>query len=98
MDDKLIMKGTFLYDSAVVCDVRICRSSFRPGTGDEDDAEEEREDREGEFYYIDYGSPVARGQYPSRSVYYGSLTEAVRHASPLPGLEWESAGTDPGHA
>ena len=98
MDDKLIMKGTFLYDGTVVCDVRICRTSFRPGTGDHDDAEEEREDREGEFYYIDYGSPVARGQYPSRSVYYDSLPDAVRHVSSLPGLEWESEGRGPRHA
>lgn len=98
MDDKLIMKGTFLYDGTVVCDVRICRTFFRPGTGDADDAEEDREDQEGEFYYIDYGSPVNRGQYPSRSVHFDSLPDAVGHAASLPGLEWESEGEDPRHA
>jgi hypothetical protein len=92
MDDELTMKGTFLYDGTVVCDIRICRTSFRPGTGDEEDAEADREDRQGEFYYIDYGSPAARGQYPSRSVYFDSLPEAVQHAALLPGLEWESDG------
>jgi len=50
------------------------------GTGDYEDPAEAREDQQGEFYYLQFGSPVKRGEYPSQGGCYLSIEEAEREA------------------
>lgn len=88
-DASVIKTGTFLYDNAVTCDIRIVHSRVLYGTGDANDPDDVREDREGDFYYVQYGSPTKRNDYPSASLGYDSLSaaiEAAEHA--VSGVKW----------
>jgi hypothetical protein len=88
-----VRRGTFLYDDAVVCDLRIFRSPVRYGTGDAADPPEFAEDQAGDFYYIQYGSPSARGVYVAGSSAFSSLDDAQAHAErSLSRVRWEDSG------
>lgn len=79
-DGQVLKQGTWLYAGEVVCDIRIVKHDWRYGTGDYEDPPEVREDQQGEFYYLEFGSAVKRGEYPSRGGCHYSLSEAVREA------------------
>lgn len=55
--DKLVKRGTFLYDGSVRCAVEIWQTALRPGSGDHEDPEDVREDAHGMFFEIRYASP-----------------------------------------
>jgi hypothetical protein len=63
------------------CELRILRHGWYYGSGDYEDEEYTREDREGEFYYIEYGSPINPTENKSRAGGYESLEEAMRAAN-----------------
>jgi hypothetical protein len=53
--DEIVMQGTYLYDNAVVCDVRIVKKTFQPELNDVD-FKEDRVWEHGVYYRIDFGS------------------------------------------
>ena len=70
--DRVVKRGSFLYDGSARCDVEIIQTDFRPGC---DDDEAPVADAYGEFYEVRYSRP---GQ-PSRAGggYCDSLAEAM---------------------
>jgi len=84
--EKVIKNGTFLYDGTILCDVRIVCSQTRPGSGDLQDASEWAEDHHAEFFYVQYGSTTARGQFNSHGGGCASLQEAMAAAESAPGI------------
>jgi hypothetical protein len=79
-DGQVVKQGTWLYAGEVVCDVRIVKHDWRYGTGDYEDPPDVREDLQGEFYDLEFGSPVKRGEYLSGGGSHLSLAEAVSEA------------------
>ena len=80
-DGQVLREGTWLYADEVVCDIRIVKHDWRYGTADYEDPPDVREDVQGEFFYLQFGSPVKRGEYPSRGSCHLSQEEAEREAS-----------------
>lgn len=90
-DGKVIQEGTFLYDKTIICDIRILKRNCRYGTGDYEDEPEIRDDIEGEFFYVQYGSPTARGRFLSESQVLLSLEDAIQEAARTTnGTKWKS--------
>jgi hypothetical protein len=70
--DRVVKRGSFLYDGSAPCHIEIIQTDFRPGC---DDDEEPIDDAYGEFYEIRYhwpGQPSCAG-----SGYCDSLAEAM---------------------
>ena len=84
LDGPVLKQGIWLYAGVVMCDIRIVKHNWRYGTGDYEDPPEMREDLQGEFYNLEFGSPVKRGGYPSRGGCHLSLAEAVSEAEAPP--------------
>ena len=70
--DRVVKRGSFLYDYSARVEVEIIQTDFRPGCGDDEDSVD---DAYGEFYEIRYLWP---GQ-PSRAGggHCDSLAEAM---------------------
>ena len=79
-NSEIVKEGVFLYDGTVPCDIRIFKHGKRYGTGDPFDEPEFRDDAEGEFYYIEFGSTVERGKFVSGSWAVPSLEAAIDEA------------------
>ena len=77
---SVVKQGTFLYAGAIVCDIRILKTDLRPGTGDQEDPPAWRDDQEGEFFTIQYGSTTARGEFSAGGGWFASLEEAMDQA------------------
>jgi hypothetical protein len=75
--EECVRSGTWLYDDTVSCRVDIWRRSFRPGTGDPYEEAAWREDQPGEWYEIQYYSPIEPGRVTTGGGYYPDLTAAV---------------------
>jgi hypothetical protein len=76
----IIKWGTWRYAGEVPCNLRIVKHGWRYGTGDCEDEEDISEDREGEFYYIEFASPDAPTDFKARSPAFSSLGEAIEVA------------------
>lgn len=88
-DSEIIKEGIFYYDGTVPCDIRIVKVNWRYGTSDYEDEPNIREDIEGEFYDVLYGSTVERGKFVSQSSGFNSLKEAIHYAEKMLGkVEW----------
>jgi hypothetical protein len=84
--DRVVKKGSFLYDGLVRCAVEIVKTDFRPGT---DDDEAPEEDVYGEFYEVRYSSP-GRKDSVAGGGYYDSLAEAIREVgTKVRDIQWE---------
>ena len=79
-DGEVVKQGTCLYADEVICDIRILKHGWCYGSGDYEDPPAVREDRQGEFFYIQFGSIVKRGEYPSSRGCHESLAEALNAA------------------
>lgn len=77
--EDVIRTGTACYTGGARYEVRIVRTNLRPGTGDDDDSPEIRDDAWGEFYRVDY-KPVAGTRFSAGGGYYYSVEEAMHHA------------------
>lgn len=77
---EIIKKGTFLYDGSVITDIQIIKTNIRYGSGVHGDEPEHRDDVEGEFYKIEFGSTTERGEFVSGSLSHTSLEEAISEA------------------
>jgi hypothetical protein len=80
-DWEVVKQGTWLYAGEIVCELRILRHGWNYGSGDYEDEEDVREDKEGEFYYIEYASPTNSTEYKTRAGGYESLEEAMTAAT-----------------
>ncbi len=76
--DRLVKRGTFLYDDAVRCVVEIWQVSIRPGSGDEADEPEFAEDARGTFYEIRYAS-AGSSHITGGGGWHDSLEAAIEH-------------------
>jgi hypothetical protein len=72
--DRVVKRGSFLYDGPVRCDVEIVQTDFRPGVEDDEAPED---DAYGEFYEVRYSSPGAP-THTAGGGYYDRLADAVR--------------------
>jgi hypothetical protein len=79
-DWQAVKTGTWLYPNEVPCLVSILKHGWSYGSGDYEDEPEIRDDREGEFYYIEYHAPKHTGESKSRVGAFDSLDEAVQAA------------------
>lgn len=84
--EKVVKTGNFLYDDTVLCDVRIVYSTFCPGSGDWEDPPELAEDRDGEFFGVQWGSTTARGVFKACSGGGATIEEAIAAAESMPGV------------
>lgn len=77
---EIIKKGTFLYDGSVTTDIQIVKTNIRYCSGDYEDEPDYRDDVEGEFFNIEFGSTTEREKFVSGSLSHTSLEEAVFEA------------------
>lgn len=78
--------GTFLYDGAVTCDLRIVRSPIRYGSGDCEDPPGIANDQALETFYVQYGSTTARGHFNAGGGGYDCLGDAMEATEAAPGI------------
>ncbi len=84
--DRVVKRGSFLYDGPVRCRVVIIQTDFRPGSGDFEDPEE---DAYGEFYEVRYSSPGSE-DFCAGGGWHDSLAEAVQAVESLArDVRWE---------
>jgi hypothetical protein len=79
-DWQVVKTGTWLYAGEVPCTVSILKHGWAYGTGDYEDEPEDRDDREGEFSYVEYHAPNHTGESRSRIGAFDLLDEAVQAA------------------
>jgi hypothetical protein len=84
--EVVVKSGTFLYDKTVICDLRIVRSQVRPGSGDWEDLPELADDKEGEFFYVQFGSTTERGRFNVSGGGGATMEEAIAAAESAPGI------------
>jgi hypothetical protein len=74
---EIAKSGAWLYANEIPCSVVILKHGWSYGSGDYED---EPEDREGEFYYVEFHAPKHTGESKSRIGAFDSLDEAVQVA------------------
>ena len=84
--ETVVKTGTFLYDSAVECDIRIVHSPIRYGSGDYEDPPDVQHDVECDVFYVHFGSTTQRGIFNACSSSFSSLPEAVAAVDAMPGV------------
>lgn len=84
--EVVVKSGTFLYDGSVLCDLRIVRSQIRPGSGDWEDPPEIANDKEGEFFYVQFGSTTERGCFNASGGGGATMQEAIAAAESASGI------------
>jgi hypothetical protein len=83
---KSVKSGTYLYDDTVLCDVRIVYSTTCPGSGDWEAPLELANDRDGEFFSVQWGSTTARGAFNAGSGGWATIDKAIAAAESMPGV------------
>ena len=84
--EVVVKRGTFLYDGTVTCNLRIVRRRVRPGSGDWDDPPELANDKEGEYFYVQFGSTTDRGRFNASGGGGATIDEAIAVAESAPGI------------
>ena len=79
-DDPIVKRGTWLYAGTVLAAIRITRADWSPGSADDEDPPEHRDDREAETFNVWYESPPGSGRFPAGGGQYPSLSAAVQGA------------------
>ena len=88
---EVIKEGVWLYDGAVVTDVRIVAHPFTFGTGDCEDADDVQDDQPEASFAVEWGSPGERGVFRSVAVNFEDADAAIRHVEDsAPGLVWSN--------
>jgi hypothetical protein len=87
-DIEIVKEGRWLYANEVWCVVRIHRVDFWPGTGDHEDAPEIADDRVGEFYRVEYGTPNDGGRFNGGG-FHETLSQAIAMVEKIvPTVKW----------
>lgn len=90
MEVVVAKTGKFLYGNSTEVKIRIVQRNFRPGTGDEEDDPEYRDDQPGIWFEIEYGSVIDPNRYSTGGGYFRSIEEALKAAEKKVHLiEWE---------
>jgi hypothetical protein len=84
--DRIVKRGSFLYDGPVRIRVEIVQTDFRPGTADDEAPED---DAYGAFYEVRYSWPDS-SRPRGGGGYHDSLAEAMRAVeSGVREIRWE---------
>jgi hypothetical protein len=87
----VVKTGTFVYGGSVTCDVRIVRLAIRPGSGDDEDAPEDRDDQPGPWFFVEYGSTTQRGHFSAGGGYHRTLADAEAEVHrQVRGVKWSA--------
>jgi hypothetical protein len=93
MSPRRVKTGTWLYGGSVNAHVFIEEVDFRPGSGDYEDSEEDREDKAGRFFRIDYTS-AGSSEVCASGGYCSSLEEAIRSVEKsCSNVQWDEEKT-----
>ena len=76
MRDQCVKAGEWLYDGTVPCRVEVWSRASRPGTGDNEDDPDVRNDQRGQWYEIQY-HVAGGGRPPAGGGYFTDLLGAV---------------------
>jgi hypothetical protein len=88
--EQIVMTGTFRYDGLPLCKVRIVQTDVRPGSGDNEDSEEQKEDDMGIFFRIDY-TPARSDRFAAGGGHCASLQDAIHTVEQsVEGVVWDS--------
>ncbi|HEX7862033.1 MAG TPA: hypothetical protein VF773_16995 [Verrucomicrobiae bacterium] len=77
-DGRIVKQGSFIYDNAAKCRVKICQTDYRPGSGDHEDPPELREDVGGIFYQIWFQSAGGGQRFSAGGETCETLSDAIR--------------------
>ena len=80
MNQPIVKTGKFLYADSISVNIRIVQRDFRPGSGDDEDEQEYRDDLPGIWFEIQYGSPTGIHTFPAGGGYFQTLEEAMEVA------------------
>ena len=90
--DEKVLIGEASYGADATYKIEIVKTNIIPGTGDDEDPEEIRNDEFGEFFKVLFISPdetVSKAE----AGYYSSLDEAKKHLEALyKGIVWHHKG------
>ena len=87
MKTQPIKEGTWLYGGTSPVLVRIEQTNVKPGSGDYEDPDDVREDRNGDFFRIVY-SAAGESWMQNERGYFETLSEALREAErAFPGIK-----------
>ena len=90
IEEELILSGTWLYDRSEKNEVHVIKTNFKPGSGDNEDEPEVRNDQYGTFYRIHIGAYNL--EKPFMGGAYISVKEAKQYASTVcPSLNWNNS-------
>jgi hypothetical protein len=85
-----VKEGIWQYEGVAPAQVRIEEVDCRPGSGDHEDPEDEREETPGRFFHIAYTAAGGTTFCNGRG-YFTSCEEAVREAEKIfGGIEWNA--------
>lgn len=82
-----IKVGLCEYNAIKEYRIFVCQSDIFPGTGDYEDDEEIREDREILCYCVWFEDLLTKGKISSGGGYFLSLTEAIEYSEQTPGFK-----------
>jgi len=86
----ILRRGTWLYDSSVPVEIRVLESAEFWGSGDYEDDEEIREDREELCYFLAYEMAGAPGVFCNLIPNLVTFDAAIPYAeTKFPGIRWE---------
>jgi hypothetical protein len=89
MKSNPIKEGMWLYGDASPVRVQIEKTNLKPGSGDYEDADEDREDKAGEFFHLVY-SAAGDVQICNDRGYFLTLNEAIQEAERVfSGIKWK---------
>ena len=79
---QVVKRGTWLYDGTAKSAVRIIETDIAYGSGDHEDLPEIRDDRSGEFFYVQWAPPgddVFKGSSGPFSTIQEAIVEVEKH-------------------
>ena len=85
-NQRVVAEGTYVYDGAVECDVRVVYGPIGYGCGPFDQESEQYDDMERDTYYVDFGSTTERGVFTAGGGAYATLAEALEGAKKATGI------------
>ena len=78
---NIVLRGTWLYDALVPCEILIECRNIAYGTDDYEDDPDIAEDKKGTFYYILYQSAGKPGDFSSEVGPFDTIEEAKVHCT-----------------
>ena len=86
----ILRRGTWLYGGSVPIEVRVLKSVEFWGSGDYEDDEEIRENREELCYFLAFEMAGAPGVFCNLVPNLVTIEDAIAHAeTKFPGIHWE---------